>query len=223
MPLNKQTGNMYDFVTHTWNPIKGRCSHDCSYCYMDRFWKMMPDDTLRLDEKELKTKLGKDKFIFVGSSTDMWANDIPDDWILSVLEQCSNSDNKYLLQSKNPARFLKFIKYLPKQTILGTTIETNRNYFSSKAPTAKYRAYALNNLFGYTFQRMITIEPILDFDLNAFIALIKLAKPYWVNIGADSGRHNLPEPSYAKVKKLITELSKFTEVRKKRNLERLMK
>ena len=31
---------MYEFVTHTWNPIKGKCYHDCSYCYMK---KINPD------------------------------------------------------------------------------------------------------------------------------------------------------------------------------------
>lgn len=30
---------MYDFVTHTWNTIKGECPHDCSYCYMKK-WGM---------------------------------------------------------------------------------------------------------------------------------------------------------------------------------------
>lgn len=31
MPLNKSTGNMYKFITHTWNTIKGECPHGCSY------------------------------------------------------------------------------------------------------------------------------------------------------------------------------------------------
>ena len=35
--LNKQKGNMYGFVTHTWNTVKGRCKYDCRYCYMKRF------------------------------------------------------------------------------------------------------------------------------------------------------------------------------------------
>jgi molybdopterin converting factor small subunit len=33
------------------------------------------------DEKELKTDLGKGNFIFVGSSCDMWAQNIPEEWI----------------------------------------------------------------------------------------------------------------------------------------------
>ena len=33
--LNVAKGNMYGFITHTWNPIKGHCYHQCSYCYMN--------------------------------------------------------------------------------------------------------------------------------------------------------------------------------------------
>ncbi len=72
MSLRKQTGNMYSFVTHTWNPIKGRCPHECEYCYMRRF----PQGPLHLDEKELWTDLGSGNFIFVGSGTDMWAEEV---------------------------------------------------------------------------------------------------------------------------------------------------
>jgi hypothetical protein len=68
MGLNTSKGNMYDFVTHTWNTVKGECYHDCSYCYMKRWGKLKP---ARFDQKELKTDLGSNNFIFVGSSCDM--------------------------------------------------------------------------------------------------------------------------------------------------------
>ena len=32
--LNKATGNIHKFVTHTWNPNKGICHHGHKYCYM---------------------------------------------------------------------------------------------------------------------------------------------------------------------------------------------
>ena len=52
---------MYNFITHTWNTIKGECPHGCSYCYMKRWGKQ---SSLHFDEKELKTDLGKNNFIF---------------------------------------------------------------------------------------------------------------------------------------------------------------
>ena len=82
--MNESKGNMYGFVTHTWNPIKGKCSHDCSYCYM-KVYKQSP---LHLVEKELTDDLGSGNFVFVGSSTDMFAEDVPADWIIKVIDAC---------------------------------------------------------------------------------------------------------------------------------------
>lgn len=51
MPLNESTGNMYPWLTHTWNTIKGTCPHNCDYCYMKRWGPQKP---LYFDEKELQ-------------------------------------------------------------------------------------------------------------------------------------------------------------------------
>ena len=215
MGLNKQKGNMYGFVNYTWNVIKGICPHQCSYCYM----KGLVKSELHLDEKELKTDLGEGNFIFIGSSTDMFADKIPKEWILKVLEHCKKyPKNKYLFQSKNPKRFEEFLDLFPKNTILGTTIETNRKGFNYNAPEVSERQYHIQQ---DKFPIMITIEPIMDFDLEIFLAWLKDIKPKWINIGADSKRHNLPEPSWEKVERLIFELKKFTEVKVKDNLWRL--
>ncbi len=53
--------------------------------------------------------------------------------------------------------------------------------------------------------------------------MIKLIKPDWVNIGADSKGHNMPEPSKEKILALVKELEKFTEIKNKNNLQRLLK
>jgi len=216
MPLRESKGNMYGFVTHTWNPIKGRCPHGCEYCYMRRF----PLKDLRLDEKELRTDLGSGRFIFVGSSTDMWAEAVPLEWIAKVIRWCDLRDNTYLFQSKNPNRFHQI--YLPEsfKHIFATTIETNRRYpCMGKAPAVEERAQAMERLWFH--RRMITIEPILDFDLPELLALIRTAHPEWVNIGADSKGHGLPEPGAEKLGELIKRLREFTEVRIKSNLARI--
>ena len=212
--LNKQKGNMYGFVTHTWNPIKGKCIHDCKYCYM-KVYKQKP---LHLVEKELKDDLGEGNFIFVGSSTDMFAVDVSYDWIMKVLEVCRQyPKNKYLFQTKSPSRIKNFYSEFPKNSIIGTTLETNRKVHSF-APITYARAVEMSKL---EFDKMVTIEPIYDFDLYDFLLMIKDVKPKWVNIGADSKGHNLPEPSKKKIEALIKELKKFTEVRLKPNLKRL--
>lgn len=216
--LNKQAGNMYPWVTHTWNAIKGTCPHNCSYCYMHGF----DVGELRLDKKTLNDNLGNNKIIFVGSSVDMWAEKVPSDWIEKVLNHCNKyPDNKYLFQSKNPKRYVEFNGKIPKNSILGTTIETNRNYpnIMMNAPMPLLRHSELSMIKGY--EKFISIEPIIDFDTNCLIRWIKCIRPSFVSMGADSKGHNLPEPSPEKIKELEEELSKFTEVKEKDNLRRL--
>lgn len=220
--LNKQKGNMYGFVTHTWNPIRGECPHACSYCYMKVFKNL---GELRLDEKSLRDDLGKGNYIFVGSSCDMWAKKVPSWWIGKVIEKClEHKENKYLFQTKDPRRFAEFMGSLSfLDCILGITIETNRIIPKeiSKAPSIKIRV----DDFQYFKEekKMVTIEPIMDFDIVGLTRFINIIKPDFVNIGADSKGHNLPEPSKEKIEQLIKELKKFTKVKLKDNLKRLMK
>ena len=223
MPLNKSIGNMYDFITHTWNTIKGECPHGCSYCYMKRWGKQPP---LHFDEKELKTDLGKNNFIFVGSSCDMFAESIPDEWIIKTLDHCKKySENNYFLQTKNPENLVGFLGSLTTNFSICTTLETNifYNKTMNDCPPPYDRALTLSWLGGV--KKYITIEPIMNFELFDFVEMIKTCNPIQVNIGADSShkRNRLPEPPKNKILALIDELEKFTTVVQKKNLARLLK
>jgi len=216
MGLNESKGNMYEFVNFTWNTVKGQCPHDCSYCYMKRWGEQRP---VRLDKREFKTDLGSGNFIFVGSSCDMFAHDIPEEWIVRTLEHCRKFDNQYLFQSKNPIGMYERALIRPDDVVC-TTIETNRWYpeIMRNSPKQLTRADAMSMITGRKF---VTIEPIIDFDLDELVALIRMCEPEQVNIGADSGNNHLPEPSIQKVLELIDRLSKFTTISKKKNLKRL--
>lgn len=218
MGLNKQKGNMYPFVTHTWNPIRGKCPHDCTYCYM----KVYPQPELHFAEKEMETQLGQGNFIFVGSSTDMWCNEVEYRWIEVTLRRCRQFANRYLFQSKNPEKFIHFLRVLPSDTILGTTLESNVANQYSKAPSFLFRYAAMIELRDFGIPRMVSIEPIMDFDVEAMATAISLIKPEFVSIGADSKRHHLPEPPADKVKALIETLQEITTVKVKDNLKRLL-
>ncbi len=215
MGLNKSKGNMYDWITHTWNTVKGKCYHDCSYCYMKR-WGQLND--VRLDDKEFITDLGKDNFIFVGSSCDMFAEDIKNEWIERTLNHCSMFDNDYLFQTKNPHNIRRI---LPHKSNVCVTIESDKYYpdIMRNSPQP-LRRYEQSLLIRHPFY--LTIEPVLDFDLKLFLTMIRELDPIQINIGADSGGHKLPEPPKEKVLELITELEKFTKVKQKSNLKRLI-
>ena len=62
----------------------------------------------------------------------------------------------------------------------------------------------------------------MDFDLPELVQMIKDISPEFVSVGADSKGHNLPEPSGEKVSALIEELEKFSQVKQKDNLKRLL-
>jgi protein gp37 len=123
MSLNKSKGNMYNNVV-TWNPLGGECSHKCEYCSTKSFFyfaqKEKYSGELRIC-KPITDSLGRDKFIFVVAQNDLFANNVPDEFINRVLEHCRKFTNKYLFQSKNPQRMLSFDDRMPPDTIYCTT------------------------------------------------------------------------------------------------------
>jgi len=217
---------MYNWITHTFNTCKGACPHNCVYCYCKRWGKQ---SELHFDESELKTDLGKGNKIFVGSSCDMWANKIPAEWIGKTILHCRKyPDNTYIYQSKNPERMIWYRDWITDNMILGMTLETNRHYYTImgnvKMPQFRVEDFWVIRNFRNThnIKTFLTVEPIMDFDLNEFTLQIGSCNPDFVNIGADTGNNYLPEPSKEKTLELIEELKKFTEVRIKSNLERII-
>lgn len=150
---------------------------------------------------------------------DMFGDWVLPEFIKKIINHCNRFDNNYLFQSKNPRRFIEFLKLFPEKSILGTTIETNRKTGRiSKAPSTYERAYAMQNI---RFDKEVTIEPILDFDVHDLVLMIKDIQPKFVAIGADSKGHNLDEPSPEKIRELIERIEPFTEVKIKKNLKRI--
>ena len=194
MKLNTSYGNMYDFVTHTFNTVKGTCEHDCSYCYMKNWHER---GAIKLDNEEFKTDLGTGNFIFVGSGTDLFAQNVPKEWIIKTLDYCQYFNNglfdcfgnRYLFQSKNPKRILEFITHpVFEKSVVCTTIETNRNYpeIMNNSPKIIERVLSMEKIAEKGIKTFVTIEPIMYFDLPELLAFVKRCKPDQVNIGANS-------------------------------------
>ena len=221
MGLNISKGNMYEWVTHTWSPISG-CVHQCKYCYVRTYRTLTVEPKINRNDFP---NLGEGKTIFVGHMCDMFSWNVPIRWIEDVYNHCiKHPKNKYVFQTKNPGRLVQIFKTLSNNFIIGTTIETDnanlvRKY--SQAPLPKLRAEGLSLV---TNEKFLTIEPIMKFDIDGFIELFKIAKPNWINIGADSKGHNLPEPTITEIQSLVTELEILgIQIRKKVNLQRLTK
>lgn len=230
--IKESKGNMYEFVTHTWNPIVGRCLHDCKYCYVHKYRNEVADG-IRLNEECFKDDFGTGKFIFVGSGIDLFAKDIPDKWIKRVLDYCyrDNNDlfgtrNRFLFQSKNPSRMLDYITHpVFQDSVVCTTIETNRYNPSimNNAPYVKERALAMNEIANRGIDTYLTIEPIMEFDKEELVRLVRMCRPTQVNIGANTNTNvRLPEPTKLEILSLVKEISNECKVELKTNLGRLI-
>jgi len=226
--LRESKGNMYRWVSGTKNPLAGQCLHNCSYCStntLKRFpvIKKKYSGPIRIEEKVLKENLGSGYTWFIVGQNDLFAEGVPDNLIVRILDWCKRfPDNKYLFQSKNPGKFIDYMYQFPKDTILCTTIESNRyTKHMGFAPPPAERAYAMEFISDFT--KYVTIEPIMDFDLKEMVMLIKQCNPDSVNIGFDSKWNHLPEPNEQETIELITELRKFTKVKLKSNSKRIIK
>jgi DNA repair photolyase len=192
---------------------------------MKRWGNLKP---VRFDKSELKTDLGSGNFIFIGSSCDMFAEDIETDWIVETVERTYQfKNNNYFYQTKNPANLLDITRCGLRllNASICTTIETNRFYpdIMNNAPIPYRRSDAMRELYGDGYENYVTIEPIMKFDLSEMLEIVAECRPRQVNIGADSGGNGLPEPTKKELLDLIEGLKEFTTIHRKSNLARLLK
>jgi protein gp37 len=148
-------------------------------------------------------RTGEDQFIFTCSNGDI--SFCSTEYLKRIVKRIEEQPHKtFLLQSKNPKTFTRVV--FPQNVILGITLETNRDeYVFSKAPKYSQRYKDFKQIQHP--HKMVTIEPIIDFDLDEFVQWIKDINPELVWMGYDSGKNNLPEPS----------LDKFNELHKRLN------
>lgn len=228
MPLKKSVGNMYPWVTHTHCHLGGECPHRCSYCYVNSFPFGRParyKGPLRLIEKEFEVNYGSGKTIFIENCNDLFAVDVLDEFKEKIISHCKMwPDNTYVFQSKNPRLMARHYTFSPENTVFGTTIESSLYYpeIMRQAPMPVSRVRGMKMLPPKA-RKFVTIEPIMDFDIDILASWMDQIRPEFVNIGADSKGHHLPEPSPEKVNELILKLTAYgIEIREKHNLGRLM-
>lgn len=210
--------NMYK-EAKTWNPFKG-CRFDCVYCVRSFQRQSKRQKNLCQDcynytphcHEDRLSKIPSAKIIFVCGNADVAF--CPPEFlrkvILRIAEHNSHAPDKtYYLQSKRPACFEPFLTELPPNVILLTTLETNRDTGYEKVskappPSVRYRQF---RALEYS-RKVVTIEPVLDFDLAAFAEWISGIRPEYVWLGFNSKPESvtLPEPTEEKVQRLANRL-----------------
>jgi len=179
-------------------------------------------------EKIKRVKKKHHKTFFIGSNCDYNSPAVPTEKLIQMIKDIKSImsvTNTYCMFSKNPARYLKYIEYIPKNWLLGATIETTSDYLSrkySKAPLVSKRFKAMTELRKQHPKIFVMIEPVLDFNLQDFFhELCNLRAVYYI-FGANSIAKGKNEPEPKKINKLIQSLIiKNKRVLVKKNLNRL--
>jgi hypothetical protein len=234
----KATGNMYEDVGQTWNPLAGKCLHQCKYCSTNKLMRFPVirekySGNIRLDEKQLNRKFdNKEETIFVVAQNDLFAENVPEEFILKILARCDNPFKTYFFQSKNPTRMIEFADRFPEKTILCTTIESSSIFvnwerlYNCNIGVDLFGSYTRFNAFKHEllqqFDKQITIEPIIKFSKKFAKEFENIPNLKQVNIGANTYKKvQLPEPTRDEILNLIAHLETFTVVKQKSNLTRL--
>jgi len=202
--------------TKSWNPFLG-CRFNCIYCFPSfhsvvawsgRMKRCILCQTYTPHEHpERLNRIPSKKAIFVCEDGDItFARYEFMLRILEVMREDRREGRLWYLQSKNPECFNKYLSFLPENTWLLTTLETNidEDYHEiSQAPLPSRRYNDFINLEWS--KKLLTIEPVMDFDLEIFTKWILDLKPRVVFIGYNSHPESvkLPEPDRKKLWKLI--------------------
>ena len=225
--MSKKKSLMFSFINMTKNPLGGKCPYGCVYCWsqsekglVNRYGMKKYNGEASLYPSVLKERFGKGDFVFVVDMRDPCSPDVTDGMLLTILDWIEKSiEARFLLLTKNPKRYLEIIKRgykFPPNVVLGATIESNRNYPDiSKAPSQVDRLcwmLKLSKIKSVKNDLFIAVEPILEFDSQAFSSILHQINPWMVAIGYDNYNWHLSEPNLDTVLKFIEVLEDFTEV-----------
>jgi len=153
-------------------------------------------------------RTGYMEFIFACASGDVAF--CPTKYLERIVARIKDEPSKsFLIQSKDPATFNR-VK-LPKNVVLGTTIETNRDEWCraekiSKAPLPSKRIQEFKEVEHAC--KILTFEPLYPFDLDIMIDWADQIQPRMVWLGVESTKSDLPNPEMDAVKRLHWGLSR---------------
>jgi hypothetical protein len=218
-------GKMYP-DTKTYNPFLG-CHFDCVYCESS-FKKVLKwiarrskcqdcfNYTPHEHPERLKTSsIPSAKIVFVFGQGDITF--CRPEYVrrtFSVIRKHKPRVPKaYYFQSKNPKCLEQYIGEYPRNSILVTTLETNRDEVYGTVSKAPVPSVRFRDFYELDFPRkVVTIEPVMDFDYEELLKwMIMLRdqgslKYVWFGYNSNPEAVSLPEPSEEKAQRFVDSL-----------------
>jgi len=191
------TKSQIEWTEQTWNPTTGctKLSPGCKHCYAEtmtvRLKAMKANGyengfELSLMEDRLEQPLRRKKptIYFVNSMSDLFHEEIPDDYLDKVFEVISKTpQHTYQILTKRSERMKIYFdeREIPQNVWLGVSVEDR-----------KYGIPRIDDLRGVMASvRFLSVEPLLE-DLGDF----DLSEIHWVIVGGESGPHARPMKEY---------------------------
>jgi protein gp37 len=182
------TQTSIEWTEQTWNPAVGcsKVSPGCTNCYAEAMAKRLQAMkvngyengfalSLLPNRLEEPLKRAKPTIYFVNSMSDLFHEDIPDDYIRQVFEVIRRApQHTFQVLTKRAERMAAFFKnYAPPQNAwLGVTVEDQKHGVPRMDWLRQVPAYI----------RFLSVEPLLE-DLGK----LDLRGIHWVIVGGESG------------------------------------
>ena len=181
-----------EWTESTWNPITGctKISPGCKNCYAERMAKRLKamgvdnyfngfNITLHEHVLDYPIRWKKPQTIFVNSMSDLFHEDVPNSFILKVLDICRRAHwHTFQILTKRSKRLLEIeslVKW-PENVWLGVSVE-NSDFIE--------RVYHLQNTKAII--KFISCEPLIG-----PISYLPITNIDWVIAGGESGPYSRP-------------------------------
>jgi len=188
-----------EWTDATWNPVTGcsKVSAGCKNCYAeaiaDRFWagsRKFTDVMCHEDRLMEPLKWKKPRRVFVNSMSDLFHEDVPDEFIDKIFAVMALADkHKFQILTKRPSRMQSYVVGLvsrpPSNVWLGVSVEDQA--------TADERIPLLIETPAAV--RFVSYEPALgpvDFSKVPGQSRVVARIPDWIIVGGESGANARP-------------------------------
>jgi len=182
------TKTSIEWTEHTWNPAVGcsKISPGCANCYAEVMARRLQAMSVKGYENGCRLTLLPERLkepirrkrptvYFVNSMSDLFHEEIPDDYLVRVLEVIRQAPQHiFQILTKRAERMAEFFRLRrpPSNAWLGVTVENSAHGLP--------RLDALRRISAYV--RFISAEPLLE-----NLAEFDLTGMHWVIVGGESG------------------------------------